>query len=399
MSILIVGASVAGVRTAQSLRLNGYGGEITLLGDELHHPYDKPPLSKEMLARGTSGPVALLTTDELAALDVDLRLGARAVRLDPVSRVVETADGARVDYLTLVIATGVQPRTLPGAAELGGVHTLRTADDAASVRAALHEAHQVVVIGAGFIGAEFASAARSEDVPVTMLEALPVPMSHVLGPQVGAMLGLLHERHGVEVVTGVTFDRFEGEQSVTAVVLADGRSFPADLVVVGIGARPATEWLASSGLPITDGVECDEQLRVVGFPDIHAVGDVARWPHPLYSSPVRIEHWTNANEHAGVVAASILGTPPPRAQVPYVWSDQYGHRIQIVGRPSEGALAWLQGDVEDGLQAVYEDAESRIVGALVVDDPRSMMKFRKAILKHSTLNDLGLGSKSVSAPA
>jgi 3-phenylpropionate/trans-cinnamate dioxygenase ferredoxin reductase subunit len=383
VSIVIVGASVAGIRTAQGLRMNGCADAITLLGEELHHPYDKPPLSKQMI--GTDGEYAavpLLTVDELAALDVDLRLGVRVTALDPREHVLTTADGAAVPYTELVIATGVTPRTLPFPT-VGGVHTVRTADDAIALRESLSRRPRVVVIGAGFIGAEFASAARGFGCPVAVVEMQDVPMAHILGPEIGDALAELHRAAGVEVLSGATVDHFESDDAgaVTGVALADGRVVPADLVVVGIGARPATDWLIGSGLPIEDGVECDERLRVVGFPDIHAAGDVARWPHAFYGVPLRIEHWTNANEHAAIVAADLLGKPPPSAQLPYVWSDQYGHRIQIAGRPGLGTLAVRQGDAQDHLVAVYADADGTAVGAVVLDDPRAFMKIRKSIVK------------------
>jgi NADPH-dependent 2,4-dienoyl-CoA reductase/sulfur reductase-like enzyme len=390
VSILIVGASVAGIRTAQALRMQGHDGRITLIGEELHHPYDKPPLSKEMLGRGDgAAPVALLTTDDLAALDVDLQLGVRARSLDAESRIVEAEDGRRFGYTQLVIATGVVPRTLPGAA-LPGVHTIRTADDALALRTALVGSPNVVVIGAGFIGAEFASAARDYGCAVSVVEMQDVPMAHILGPQVGDLLAELHRARGVELYTGVGFDHFEGDARVTGVALTDGRVLPAALVVVGIGAQPATGWLESSGLPIADGVECDDHLRVLGFPDIHAAGDVARWPHPLYGFPVRIEHWTNANEHGAIVAADILGKPGQAAQLPYVWSDQYGHRIQMAGRPSLGTVFKIQGTAEDHLVALYADENSIVVGAVVVDDPRAFMKIRKAIVKRVPVADVEL---------
>ena len=393
-----MGASVAGIRTAQALRLQGYAGPITLLGEELHHPYDKPPLSKENLQLGDgSGPVPLLTADELAALNVDLRLGVRAVSLDTAARQVQTHDGHRWDYSTLVIATGVHPRQLANTSHLNGVHTIRTADDAAALRGALARQPRVAVIGAGFIGAEFASAARGYGCDVTIIEMQEIPMAHILGTEVGAQLGGLHGTHGVALYTGVTIDHIEGHGSVTGVVLADGRVVPADLVVVGVGAEPSTGWLKGSGLPIDNGILCDARLQVQGFPGIYAAGDVARWPHPLYGVAVRIEHWTNANEHGATVAAAITGQSAPRASVPYVWSDQYGHRIQIVGRPSAGRLAVLTGDMENKLLAVYADHDDLIVGAVVVDDPRTLMKYRKAIGKAATLADLGLVPPPVSA--
>ncbi|WP_026151436.1 NAD(P)/FAD-dependent oxidoreductase [Streptomyces prunicolor] len=394
MSILIVGASAAGMRTAQALRREGYDGGITVVGEEPHHPYDKPPLSKEMLAPdGDAAPVPLLSGDELTALDVSLRLGTRAVALDPSRRVVVTDAGDEVAFTELVIATGVKPVTLPGAEPLAGVYTIRTADDGLALRAELAHASQVVVIGAGFIGAEFASAARAHGVEVSVVEAQDVPMAHVLGPEVGGMLARLHELHGVAVHSGVRFSRFEGAGGrVTGVALSDGRVLPADLVVVGIGARPATQWLESSGLPIQDGVECDANLRVVGRTGIYAAGDVARWQHALYGKGVRIEHWTNANEHAAIVAASILGKPAPPAQVPYVWSDQYGRRIQITGRPAMGEVKAVRGGIDqDSLAAVYVDREGTVVGAVVVDDPRTLMKCRKAVAKRIDIREIDIG--------
>jgi NADPH-dependent 2,4-dienoyl-CoA reductase/sulfur reductase-like enzyme len=393
VTVLVVGASVAGIRTVQALRQVGFSGGITMVGEELHHPYDKPPLSKELLAAGaTEAIVPLLTVEELADLDVDLRLGVRATRLDPAARVVETADGQRLPYTTLVIATGVQPRTLPGTDGVPGVHTIRTADDVLALRRQLATRPTVVVVGAGFIGAEFASAARAYGCPVTVVEAQDVPMAHILGPRVGGLLAELHREHGVRVVTGARFDHVEQgpDGAVRGVALADGRVEPADLVVVGIGARPATDWLTGSGLPIDDGVECDEHLAVVGHPGVYAAGDVARWPHALYGSPLRIEHWTNANEHGALVAASIAGTPPPRPQVPYVWSDQYGHRIQIVGRPSDGVLAHCSGGASDKLVAVYTADGGPVVGAVVVDDPRALLKLRRAVAARTPLADLDL---------
>jgi NADPH-dependent 2,4-dienoyl-CoA reductase/sulfur reductase-like enzyme len=382
MGVLIVGASLGGVRTAQALRLHGYEGEITLLGAERHVPYDRPPLSKEMLqADGTADPVPILSPDDLGRLDLALRLGTTAVALDPVRKVVTTAPDQEITYSKLVIATGVSPRTLPGADALHGVHTLRNAEDAIRLRQQLGPGRRAVVVGAGFIGAEFAAAARTHGVEVTMIEAQEAPLAHVLGPRIGKALTRLHEVNGVTVHAGVQVDHFHGEDRVEAVVLSDGQEVPADVVVVGIGARPATHWLVSSGLPIPDGVDCDESLRVLGFPDVYAAGDVARWRHPLYGEPVRIEHWTNTNDHAAVIAADILGRRAPTPTLPYVWSDQYGKRIQIVGRPALGTPMVTRGEMDTGnLMACFADAEDALVGALVVDDPRLLMRFRKAIL-------------------
>ncbi|MGW1783687.1 NAD(P)/FAD-dependent oxidoreductase [Streptomyces sp. NPDC002143] len=265
--VLIVGASVAGTRTAQALRRAGFSGSVRLVGAERHHPYDKPPLSKGMLLPdGDPVPVPLLSADELAALDVDLLLGTRAVALDTEARSVRTESGELLRFSQLVIATGVTPRTLPGTGGIRGVHTLRDADDAIALRAALAHARQVVVVGAGFIGAEFAAAARQYGAQVTVVEVQPVPMAHLFGTEVGSALAGLHARAGVDLVTGAHVMRLDAGPTgaVSAVVLTDGRVLDADLVVVGIGARPAVEWLESSGLPLPDGVLCDADLRVRG---------------------------------------------------------------------------------------------------------------------------------------
>jgi NADPH-dependent 2,4-dienoyl-CoA reductase/sulfur reductase-like enzyme len=372
--------------------MQGCTRAITIVGEEAHHPYDKPPLSKEMLAPdGPDQPVPLLSQAELEALDVKMHLGTCAVALDVAARTVTAQDGRSFAFDDLVIATGVRPRTLPGADKLSGAHTLRNAEDAVALRAGLATATDVVVIGAGFIGAEFAAAARAHGRNVVIIEPQPVPLTHVLGAAIGAEIARLHEIHGVALHTGVQFSHFVGDEQVSGVALEDGRVLPADLVVIGIGATPATEWLETSGLPITNGLECDASLRVIGHDRIFAAGDVACWPHGFYGSALRIEHWTNANEHAGIVAAELMGTDTPRVQVPYVWSDQYGQRIQIVGRPADGSLAVRHGTVESGLVAVYADPSGTVVAALVVDDARMLMKCRKAVTNRVALADLDLG--------
>jgi len=392
MSVLIVGASVAGVRTAQALRAADYAGDITMIGEELHRPYDKPPLTKAMLdPHGDGAQVPLLSDDDLEALTIDLQLGVRALSLDPARRVVTTDLMQDLTYKNLVIATGVTPRTLPAMEHLSGVHAIRTADDAHNLRIQLPGAEHVVVIGAGFIGAEFATAASKYGCQVTIVEAQRTPMAHIVGEEVGALLADLHRANGVRLVTNACFARFEGNNHVSAVVLDDGRTLPADLVVVGIGTRPATDWLATSGLPVSNGIDCDEQLRVIAFPGVYAAGDVARRPHPHYDTSVRIEHWTSANEHGAVVAASIMRKPIPSPAMPYVWSDQYDHRIQIIGRPSAGKLFLHAGDAHDHLVALYAAPSGSLVGAVIVDDPRLMLRCRRAINERAQVGDLDLG--------
>ena len=391
MGTLIVGASIAGVRTAQALRMLGYADDVTLIGEEPHAPYDKPPLSKEMLGQECVR-VPLLSDDELAALSLDLRLGVRATAVEPARRVVRTEAGETFGYDHLVIATGVKARVLPGVEHLTGVYTVRTSEDAVALHEALDTARQLVVVGAGFIGSEVAAAARRRGLSVDIVEPQAIPMSHLFGPEVGAQLARLHEINGVTVHAGVGVAGFDGRAVVSGVRLTDGRTLPADLVVVGIGAIPATDWLISSGLPIANGIDCDEGLRVLGAEGIYAAGDIARWPCAFADEPIRIEHWTNANEHGAIVAASIMGVEAPRTQPPYVWSDQYGHRVQVVGLPRGGRLARMTGSVDDGtLIALFADAQRKCVAALVLDDARALMRCRRAVATRAVVDEGDLG--------
>lgn len=390
MSTLIIGASVAGSRTALALRQKGYTSPITILSEESHWPYDKPPLSKALLAAGAEPVVPRLLTQQAATdASVDIRLNTRAVSLDVPSRTIRTQDGEALSFDTLVIATGVQPRKLPVPEGMAGVYTLRNLEDAVALRAELDRDPKVAVVGAGFIGAEFAAAARTRGLDVSIIETQDVPMGHIFGAEVGAALSSLHALNGTTVYTGAAVSHFAGEDRVQGVVLADGRTIDADLVVVGIGAVPATGWLADSGLPVSNGIECAANLQVAGHPGIYAAGDVALRAHPLTGVQTRIEHWTNAGEHGETVAAAVTGTPLPTQQVPYVWSDQYGVRIQILGRPSAGILSATSGAVSQGqYSAVYTNMDGEIAGAVAVNDSKIITTYRKAMRSGQKLTDL-----------
>jgi NADPH-dependent 2,4-dienoyl-CoA reductase/sulfur reductase-like enzyme len=378
--IVIAGGSIAGFRCAQALRARGYDQEIVLVEREPFVPYDKPPLTKSMLdVESPADPPALAGHDELDALRLDLRLSTSVVAVDTQARTVDLSDGSTVAYSHFVVATGLVARTLPGADRLDGIFTVRSATDSIALRKELEQARHAVVVGAGFIGAEFAAAARKRGVEVTIVEVMDEPLAHLLGTEIGHRFAELHRAHGVEVLLGAAVVDFIGDQRVEGVRLADGRHLDTDLVVIGIGARPALEWLDGSGVPTEDGLLCDEHLRVIGFPGVYAAGDVARWPHRLYSTPSRIEHWTNANEHGDLVAATILGQDPSPAQVPYVWSDQYDQRVQIVGRPAAGELERIIEAEEGRWAAVYADPAGVVVGAVAMSQPRVLMKCRKAI--------------------
>jgi NADPH-dependent 2,4-dienoyl-CoA reductase/sulfur reductase-like enzyme len=390
MSILIIGASVAGTRAAIALRQRGFTDRITLLEAENRWPYDKPPLSKESLVGdGTTEAPALLSKEMAEELNLDIQLGSRAAALDPKARTVTTEDGRTFPYNRLVIAAGVAARSLPVPAGMAGVHTLRTLDDASALRAGLAERPRVVVVGAGFIGAEFAAAARRLGLATTIVEAMDVPMSHIFGPEIGAEVASIHEAHGTRLLPGTRFRRFLGTDQVEGVELEGGIVLPADLVLVGIGAVPNTGWLETSGLPIDNGISVNDDFEVRGFPDIYAIGDLALRPHPLLGITARIEHWTNAGEQADALAAVLTGSEPPAAQLPYVWSDQYGQRFQIIGRPSLGTLVHREGSVADGrFLAVFADADGIPVGALSFNDAKAIMRYRRNHKRGGSVHDL-----------
>lgn len=351
---VIVGAGLAAVRTAEALRRSGDTGAITLVGAEPHPPYDRPPLSKQLLRGELAGPgeVALKPAEFYRDNDITLRLGAAATRLDTGAHTVVLADGARIGYDRLVIATGVTPRWLPGCPPLAGVHVLRSVDQAVALRAAATAARRAVVVGAGFIGCEVAAALRAADVAVTLVEPAPAPLASVVGPTVGALIARVHRDEGVSVRTGVGVAEVAGAGHVESVTLDDHTTVPADLVVVGIGSRPVTDWLAGSGVRIDDGVVCDAVGRS-SVPDVWALGDVAAWAHGRDHR--RIEHWSNVADQARTVAAAMAGqAPPARATVPYVWSDQYELKLQCLGDPHPGDTVHIAEDHGREFLAYYE---------------------------------------------
>ena len=379
--VVIVGASLGGLRTAQSLRSADFTGRITLVGDEEHPPYDRPPLSKQVLSGEWQPEQASLADDaELKRLELDLRLGVRATHLDLPGKAVVLDGGERVGYDTAVIATGASPRAIPGTPHLTGIHTLRTLDECIALRNDLERASKVVVVGAGFIGAEVAATAREKGLEVTVLEALPIPLARGLGSELGPVIAGLHLDHGVDLRTGTGVAGFEGDERVERVLLADGTSLDADVVVVGIGVVPNTAWLDDSGLELRDGIVCDEHCRAVGAPDVYAVGDVARWYNPLFEQEMRLEHWTNAVDQSMAVAATISGTPTPYAPVPYVWSDQYGSKIMIAGHvgPTDEIEVPI-GSYDDRKFVALAHHEGRLTAVVGLNEPRKVLRLRRLL--------------------
>ncbi|MFD7504721.1 NAD(P)/FAD-dependent oxidoreductase [Streptomyces sp. NPDC059850] len=374
--VVVVGVSAAGLAAAETLRRERYDGALTLVGDEPHPPYDRPPLSKQILdGRWDAGRLPLRGRDELDALGLDLRLGTAATGLDAAGRTVALADGAEVPYDGLVIATGVRPRRLPGS----GAHVLRTLDDALALRDRLAEGVRLVVVGAGFLGAEAAAVARGLGARVTLLEPAPVPLAPVVGEDVGRVLSRAHLDHGVDLRTGVTVTEVTGG----GVRLADGGRVEADEVLVAVGSVPNTEWLEGSGLTLGDGLECDEFSAAA--PGVYGAGDVARWHHPLFGTAMRIEHRTNATEQ-GMVAARNLLAPSPEARrpyqpVPYFWSDQYGLRIQAYGHlRGHEEMAVVEGGLDEGAFLAAYRRGDRLTGVLAVGvSPRVLRTWRQSI--------------------
>lgn len=385
-NVLVVGTGAAGLTVVESLRRKGYRGRITLLGEEAGAPYDRPPLSKQVLA-GTweAERTHLRTRDVLNSLDVELIFGERALALDAATRTVRTTSGAELAAAAVVLATGLRARRLPGLSGTAGVHVLRTLDDAAQLRSELLEAERLVVVGDGVLGAEVAATARLMGTHVTLSGPQSAPMQAQLGPDVARLLAALHTENGVRLRPDTLVEEVETAGGrVTGVRPADGETIPADLVVAAVGSTPATDWLAGSGLVVEDGVVCDSRCRAAD--GIYAAGDVARFHHEALDRSLRLENRTNATEQAVLVAANILGEDRPYHPVPYFWTDQLGVKIQVYGLPTPTATVHIvEGSTEQGrFVAQYLDGEDRPVAVLGWNMPKQARQHRQHLLDRYT---------------
>ncbi|MTD54755.1 NAD(P)/FAD-dependent oxidoreductase [Amycolatopsis pithecellobii] len=373
--LVVVGAGLAGLRGAEAARRLGYAGDVTIVGDEPHRPYNRPPLSKQLLGGALDQERAFFNVD---ALDATWLLGRTATGLDVERRVVRL-DDTELPYEKLLIATGCRPRSLPQ--QLDGVHLLRTLDDALALRKAADNHQRAVIIGAGFLGCEIAATFRGLGLEVSLVDVAEYPMA-ILGAEVGTRAGQWHRDAGVDLHLGTGVDEVLGSDRVTGVRLSDGQTLPTDLLVVAIGALPNSEWLLDSGLTLKNGgVLSDDRCLAVGHPEIGVAGDVAAWPHPLSDEPVRVEHWTNAAEMAITAATNLYGDEPTRYQpVLTFWSDQYDCKLRAVGLVRGADTAEVVLDEPERHKLVVElHREGELTGAITVNANDKHLQYRRRL--------------------
>ncbi len=383
-TIVIVGASLAGATAVDTLRRQGYDGRLILAGVERELPYERPPLSKAVLVGAEDeSRVFLRPADWYEEKRIELRLGVRAVALDAVASAITLDDAGsaeRLSYDRLLIATGAAPRTLaiPGA-DLPGVHTLRTLDDARTLGSLLATGGPVAVVGAGFIGAEVASACRARGLAVTVIEPLAAPMARAFGDEVGGLFADLQRAHGVDLRLGESATEIRGAGHAEEVVTSSGARIPATTVVIGVGVRPNESWLAGSGLARADGVVVD-QYCATSLPDVYAAGDVARWPYRPAGGDealLRLEHYDNAIRQAEHAARNMLGERIAYAPVPYFWTEQFGWMAQYIGYAERWDLLVYRGDPASGSGAIFALDAGRMRAVLSINRPRDLGALRK----------------------
>ncbi|WP_033343198.1 NAD(P)/FAD-dependent oxidoreductase [Catenuloplanes japonicus] len=379
--VVIVGASAGGLTTLEALRRLGHDGAVTVIGDEIHPPYDRPPLSKQVLS-GAWHPdrAALRTAEAIGLLGADLRLGERAVALDSATRTVTTSGGMSVRGDAIVIATGATPRRLPGSEGVAGVHVLRGLDDTLRLREDLEPGRRLVVVGDGVLGSEIAATAVGLGVDTTLVGPQAAPMRLQLGDEVSALLGQLHTDQGVRLRLGTAVDGLVvSEGRASGVRLTTGEVLPADVVVIAFGAAPATDWLAGSGLYLDNGVVCDS--RCLAADGVWAVGDVARFHHEHLRRSIRLENRTNATEQAMLVAANILGADRAYTPVPYFWTDQFHVKIQVYGTPTpEMRFGVVDGSPESGRFVGVYHLGDRPAAVLGWNMPKQARQHRQLLL-------------------
>lgn len=394
---VVVGAGLAGARAVEAIREAGGEGPVTLVGEEPDRPYERPPLSKDLL-QGTKDRDAAFVHPPgwYAEHDVDLRTGTRATGLDRDARLVELADGERVGYDRLLLATGSSARRLevPGAG-LDGIAYLRRLDEAEWLRDELRRRGSVVVVGGGWIGLEVAAAARHHGAEVTIVEPQPTPLHGVLGSEVGEVFARLHRDHGVDVRTGEGVERMEGPGGrVTGVRTSSGAVLPADLVVVGVGARPNTELAEAAGLEVDNGVLVDDQLRTAD-PAVFAAGDVANAAHPLLGARLRVEHWATASNQGAAAGRSMVGAGEPYAKLPYLYTDQYDLSMEYHGHASGADQVVLRGEPLAGPWYAFWLRDGRVRAGMNVNDWDAAGEIKRLVRERPTVDPARLADPAV----
>jgi NADPH-dependent 2,4-dienoyl-CoA reductase/sulfur reductase-like enzyme len=388
-SVVVVGAGLGGIKVAEELRRLGFEGELALVGDEGQPPYDRPPLSKEILKGTKANPPVLLDDAKLAALGLTFRADTPARRLDPIRQLIELADGTELRYDVAVIATGARARQWGMGADASNVWTLRTSGDAAAIAGLIQDKGHLAVLGAGFIGCEVAASAREMGCDVTMIEMLATPLAHIIGEDPGAEVARRQVAAGVDLRCETTIENVGVQDGrVVSIELSDGSTVAVDGIVAGLGVVPNTEWLESSGLQVDNGVVCDA-TGATSHENVYAIGDVARWVNIQNGRHVRVEHWTSTTEHAAIVASQIAEGPHERRrldEVPYFWSDQYGTKIQCLGEPSASAdlTVLMTGAGGDRPLYLYSRA-GRLTGVLGFGLARAVMRLRAPISERAPL--------------
>jgi NADPH-dependent 2,4-dienoyl-CoA reductase/sulfur reductase-like enzyme len=380
-----VGGGLAAARTAEQLRRSEYAGAITIVSDEDHLPYDRPPLSKEVL-RAEVDDVTLKPAEFYEENEITLLLGNGARSVDADAKALTLADGSALSYDELIIATGLVPKTIPSFPDLEGIRVLRSLEESIALREHAGSARNAVVVGAGFIGCEVAASLRAMGVDVVLVEPQPTPLASVLGEQIGALVSRLHQAEGVDVRCDVGVAEVRGTDNVEKVVLSDGTELDADLVVVGIGSRPSTDWLEGSGIEVDNGVVCDDVGRTATA-HVWAIGDVASWRHPV-GHQVRVEHWSNVADQARVMVPAMVGKEiPATVSVPYFWSDQYDVKIQCLGEPESDDTVHIVEDDGRKFLAYYE-RDGVVAGVVGGGMPGKVMKMRGKIAAGAPIADV-----------
>jgi 3-phenylpropionate/trans-cinnamate dioxygenase ferredoxin reductase subunit len=395
-TFVIVGGGLAGSVAAGTLRAGGFDGRIVLVGDEIHLPYSRPPLSKAVLRGESEGDVSILRPASwYAERDIDLELGVRATVVDPNDRVVVLESGRRIGYDKVLLTTGGRARALdiPGF-RLDGVHTLRTLDDSLAIRARLQPGLRVVVVGAGFIGAEVAASARTIGCDVTMFEIADVPLSRVLGAEVGRRYAAIHREEGVVLHTGIALERIEGNGGVRRVVATDGVIHEADVVIAGVGMAPDVGVATSSGIEVGNGILVSERCET-SIPDVYAAGDVALHPNPILGQTIRVEQWQNTQHQGAAAARNMLGHHEPFAEVPWFWSDQYDVNLQMAGLPTASDDVVFRGDESGRAFSVFYLRDGFLVAVVGLNRTKDVSQGRRLINERAMISPEALRDESV----